>query len=56
MTMMMAKNFPELWNMNKLDSRTSADAEESEAELTESDSEEETLKILSKKKGEQPNE
>ena len=53
---MMATKFPELWNMSKLDNRTSADAEESEAEITESDSEEETLKILSKNKGERANE
>ena len=39
---MMVKNFSELSNMIEPDSRTSADVEESEAELRESDSEEET--------------
>ena len=43
MTKMMTKNFPELRNMSELYSRTSADAEESDAELRESDSEEEIL-------------
>ena len=40
---MMATNFPELRNMSNRDSRTNADIEESEAELRESDSEEEIL-------------
>ena len=56
MTTMMAKNFPEISNMSKLDRRTSADAKESEAELRESNSEEETLEIISENKGERANE
>ena len=43
MMMMMATNFPELRNTSDLDSKTSADIEESKADLRESDSEEETL-------------
>ena len=52
MKKMMATHFAEIRNMRKLDSRTSADFKESEAELTEKYSEEETIGILSKKKGE----
>ena len=55
-TTIMATNFPELMSMGKLGSRTSANVGESEAELRESDSEEETLEILSKKKAEWSNE
>ena len=53
---MTTTNFPELGNMIELDSRTNVDAEESEADLRESNSEEETLEILSKKKAEWSNE
>ena len=42
--------------MSELDSSTRADVEASEADLRESDSEEETLEIISKKKGERDNE
>ena len=56
MTTMMATNFTELRNMSKLDSRTSSNVKESEFEFRESDSEEETLEILSKNKGERYNE
>ena len=53
---MMATSFPELRNMSNLDNMTSADVKEYEAELRESNSEEETLEILLKKKGERTNE
>ena len=56
METMMEKNFPELNNMSNIGSRTSADVKESETELRESESEEETLEIISKKKGEWDNE
>ena len=56
MMTIMATNFPELGKMSGIDSRTSADDEESEAELREINSEEETLWILSKNKGEMDNE
>ena len=56
MTKMMATKFPELRNMSEIDSRISADVEESEAELRKSNSEEETLEIFSKKKGVRDNE
>ena len=52
---MMATNFSEPRNMSDLDSRTSAYVEESEADIREIKSEEETLEILSKKKGERAN-
>ena len=53
---MTATNFPELRNMSEIDIRKSADTKDSEAELWKSDSEEETLEILSKNKGERANE
>ena len=56
MTTMMATKFPKLRNMRELDSKTSADVEESEADIRESDSEEEKLEILSRKKRERANE
>ena len=56
MKTMTSTNFTKLGNMIDIDRRTSADVEDSEAELRESDSEEETLEILSKKKVEWANE
>ena len=53
---MMETNFTELRNMSDLDSRTRADVKQYEAEIRESDIEQEKLEILSKKKGEQANE